>query len=288
MAIDQDTRIRISYRYLRIAPIICVVMLLTAVAIQRTHADCWQTSISAYYFTAAHSAFVASLCAIGMGLIVYKGNSDTEDVILNFAGFFAFIVAMSPTARETVCGPGLPVDFDVMSGTRNTVLAVIITSVVAEVTRIIVDRRSEGEQPSFWARVGTVIGWVLVTLGVVAFFVWPDAFQAHAHNVSAVALFLGIIGVVIANARTAPLRTRDQRFKQAYVSIAWAMTLTLVGVVVVHLTLSGFAHAVIVVEVLLILEFAAFWGVQTAELWGGEGPDPAIGDVTATKAHSRS
>ena len=101
MAIDQEARIRISYRYLRIAPIISVVMLLTAVAIQRTRADCWQTSISAYYFTAAHSAFVATLCAIGVGLIVYKGNSDTEDVILNFAGFFAFIVAMSRVEQRT-------------------------------------------------------------------------------------------------------------------------------------------------------------------------------------------
>ncbi|MEO7060966.1 MAG: hypothetical protein ABI083_14690, partial [Lapillicoccus sp.] len=268
MAVDQETRIRISYRYLRIAPIVCVVMLLTAVVIQRTRSDCWQTSISAYYFTAAHSAFVAALCAIGVGLIVYKGNSDTEDVILNFAGFFAFIVAMSPTAREAVCGPGLPVDFDVMSGTRNTVLAVIITSVVAEVARVVIDRRSEKESPSGWARLATVIGWVIVALGVVAFFGWPGQFQARAHAVSAVALFLGIIGVVVANARTVPLRTVDRRFRRAYVLIAWTMTLTLVGVIVVHLVASGFEHEVILVEVLLILEFAAFWGVQTAELWG--------------------
>ena len=288
MAIDQEARIRISYRYLRIAPIISVVMLLTAVAIQRTRADCWQTSISAYYFTAAHSAFVATLCAIGVGLIVYKGNSDTEDVILNFAGFFAFIVAMSPTARETVCGPGLPVDYDVMSGTRNTVLAVIITSVLAEVARIVVDRSSHKEPPSFWARVTTVIGWFLVALEVVAFFVWPEQFQARAHSISAVGMFLGIIGVVIANARTVPLRTTDLRFRTAYVVIAWTMTLTLVGVIVVHLVLSGFGHAVILVEVLLIVEFAAFWGLQTAELWGGEGPDHAVGDVTPVPAHSRS
>lgn len=288
MAVDQETRIRISYRYLRIAPIVSVVMLLTAVVIQRTRADCWQTSISAYYFTAAHSAFVATLCAIGVGLIVYKGNSDTEDVILKFAGFFAFIVAMCPTARETVCGPGLPADFDVMSGTRNTVLAVIITSVLAEITRMVVDHSSDTEPPSFWARVATVIGWFLVALGVVAYFAWPDQFQAKAHSISAVTLFLGIIGVVVANARTVPLRTRDLRFKTAYVVIAWTMTLTLVGVVVVHLLLSGFGHAVILVEMLLIIEFAAFWGLQTAELWGGEGPDHAVGDVVPLPARSRS
>ncbi len=288
MAVDQETRIRISYRYLRIAPIISVVMLLTAVLIQRSRADCWQTSISAYYFSAAHSAFVATLCAIGVSLIVYKGHSDTEDVILKFAGFFAFIVAMSPTARETVCGPGLPVDYDVMSGTRNTVLAVLITSVLAEATRIVVDRSNTTEPPSFWARVATVIGWFLVTLGVVAFFVRPDQFQASAHSISAVALFLGIIGVVIANARTVPLRSSNPRFRAAYIVIAWTMTLTLVGVILVHLALSGFGHAVIVAEVLLIVEFAVFWGVQTAELWGGDGPDHLLGNAAVVPAHSQS
>lgn len=279
MAEDQGTRIRISYRYLRIAPILCVVLLFTAVVVQRTRSDCWQTSISAYYFTAAHSAFVAALCTIGVALIVYKGGSDTEDVVLNFAGFFAFIVAMAPTTRETLCGPGLPADLDVTSGTRNTVLAVIITAVVAEIARVVVDRSSDPEPPSLWARVSTLVGWVIVALGVVVFFVAPATFQAMAHNVSAVTLFLGIIVVVVANARAVPLRSLNLRYRTAYVVIAWTMTATLVAVVVVHLLAAGFAHVVLLAEVLLILEFAVFWGVQTAELWGGDGPDHAIGDV---------
>ena len=123
---------------------------------------------------------------------------------------------------------------------------------------------------------------------MVAFFAWPDQFQNRAHSISAVALFLGIIGVVIANARTVPLRISNPRFRTTYIVIAWTMTLTLVGVVVVHLALSGFGHAVILVEVLLIIEFAVFWGVQTAELWGGDDPDHAVGDVTPVPAHSRS
>lgn len=272
MDVDEAERVRITYRYLRIAPIVCVVMLLTSVLIQRSRADCWQTSISAYYFTAAHSAFVASLCAIGIGLIVYKGHSDTEDVVLNFAGFIAFIVAMCPTPRKPVCGPGLPADFDPMPGTRNTVLAVLITALVAEVARQLINRRSDKPAVSGWARRATAVGWVLVIVGVVTFFAWPDGFQAHAHGVSAVALFLGIIVVVFINAQTVPQRKQDRRFRTAYVAIAWAMALTLAVVVVVHLAVRGFEHAVILAEVPLILEFAAFWGVQTAELWGPEGP----------------
>ena len=61
-----------TYRYLRLAMIAVVVMLFVAVGAQRAAATCWQTSISAYYFTAAHSVFVAALCAIGACLIVYK------------------------------------------------------------------------------------------------------------------------------------------------------------------------------------------------------------------------
>ena len=93
-----------TYRYLRVSTVVVTGLLMVAVLRQIVAAGgCVQTSISAYYFSAAHSAFVAALCVIGASLIVYKGSTDTEDVVLNFAGFLALVVAFVPTAREYTC-----------------------------------------------------------------------------------------------------------------------------------------------------------------------------------------
>ena len=45
-------------------------------------------------------AFVFSLAALGACLIAYKGNDAVEDVLLNFAGFMAFVVALVPTTVD--------------------------------------------------------------------------------------------------------------------------------------------------------------------------------------------
>ena len=100
-----------TYRYLRGGIPVMLVMLATALIIERAGATCWQTSISAYYFTSAHGVFVGSVCVVGALLIVYKGNKDTEDVLLNLAGIVGFVVAFVPTSRpvllcgESGCGP---------------------------------------------------------------------------------------------------------------------------------------------------------------------------------------
>jgi len=155
-----------TYRYLRLAMIAVVVMLFLAVATQRKDATGWQTSISAYYFTAAHSVFVAALCTIGACLIVYKGNTDTEDVILNFSGFLAFVVAFVPTQREPLFGPGLPAAYEVGIGVRNNVLALIVTGVVAEIARVVINRNVDHQPLSSWAKRATLIGWAVLAVGI--------------------------------------------------------------------------------------------------------------------------
>ena len=101
---DRDTALD-TYRYLRGGIPVMMVLLAAALIIERAGATCWQTSISAYYFTSAHGVFIAALCAIGTMLIVYKGSRDTEDVLLNLAGILAFVVAVVPTSRPVLlCG----------------------------------------------------------------------------------------------------------------------------------------------------------------------------------------
>src|SRR6266705_2138388 len=92
-----------TYRYLRIGMIGAVVLLAVSIAIERSKVSCWQTSISAYYYTPVRAIFVGTMIAVGLVLIVYKGRRPGEDVCLNFAGMLAPVVAVAPTTDVGKC-----------------------------------------------------------------------------------------------------------------------------------------------------------------------------------------
>ncbi|MBL0145963.1 MAG: hypothetical protein IPP48_09525 [Chitinophagaceae bacterium] len=58
-----------------------------------------QPSIS-HYYSVMHIVFTGTLCVLGGFLITYRGNSHYkyENMVSNFAGIFAFGVAMFPTS----------------------------------------------------------------------------------------------------------------------------------------------------------------------------------------------
>lgn len=57
----------------------------------------WQPTISHYYFSVAHIAFVGILVVIGALLVAYRGRSSRENWLSNFLGLLAFLVAIFPT-----------------------------------------------------------------------------------------------------------------------------------------------------------------------------------------------
>ena len=63
-----------TYRYLRGGMVVMVLWLGAGVIGAAINSQCWQGSISAYYYSAAHSVFIASVCAIGVLMIVYRGQ----------------------------------------------------------------------------------------------------------------------------------------------------------------------------------------------------------------------
>jgi hypothetical protein len=264
-----------TYRYLRGGMAVMIVMLGAAVIGERLTATCWQTSISAYYFTTAHSTFIAALCALGVQFIVYKGSSDTEDVLLTFAGILAFIVAMVPTTRPVLlCGRyGLPAEYEVKHAITNNVWAVVIALVIARVVSWWLYRRTNTARPkSVWGTVSVYINRAVMALGLVALVFFRNWFDSNAHGVAAVIMFLAIIATVVT---TAFLVSRQDDAKSPhrhlyymlYQGIAAAMIVTLIAVVVLHFALDSWNHWVIVVETALILEFTVYWVVQTIELW---------------------
>src|SRR5438093_10452256 len=85
-----------SYRYLRIGIIGAVVLLAISDLIEHLKTHCWQDSISSYYYTPVRSIFVGTLFAVGLSLIVYTARTVWEDLCLNLAGMFVFVVAVAP------------------------------------------------------------------------------------------------------------------------------------------------------------------------------------------------
>lgn len=271
---DRDTVLD-TYRYLRGGIPVMLVMLGAALLIERSHATCWQTSISAYYFTSAHGVFVAALCGVGTLLIVYKGSKDTEDVFLNLAGILAFVVAFVPTSRPVLfCGDAsLPDGAVTGQAIVRNAWALAVALVVARVVSWWMYRRTgTGRSRSFLGNVAVWVQRAILAVGVVTLTAFPDWFVTNAHGIAAIAMFLAFIVTVLINAFLAGRQDEDKcphrrTYHIAYQVISAAMVVTLVAAVAVHLILSDFNHVVLVVEVALILEFGAYWVVQTIELW---------------------
>jgi hypothetical protein len=265
----------VTYRYLRAGMGVLVLMLGIAVVGERLTATCWQSSISAYYFTAAHGIFIAALCGLGIQFIVYKGNSDSEDVLLNLAGVLAFVVAMVPTARPMLlCGPSdLPPDYTVNAGITNNVWAVVGSLVVAQALLWWSYKKSPNRRrPSALGIAALVIFWAVLLLGLAAFIFLRDQFNSYAHGASASIMFLAIIATVsgtafLANRQDADKSPHKRGYVLFYRAIAVGMLVTLVLVIVLHFALDAWNHWVIVIETLLIAEFTAYWVAQTVELW---------------------
>ena len=54
----------VIYRELRVAMVVVMVMLAAAVIAERRSATGWQSALSEYYYTSAHSIFIAALLAL--------------------------------------------------------------------------------------------------------------------------------------------------------------------------------------------------------------------------------
>ncbi|BBZ66465.1 hypothetical protein MINS_18940 [Mycolicibacterium insubricum] len=299
-----------TYRYVRLILVAVVAALFASVTLTAKAAQwCWQPSISAFYYTHAHAVFIGALCATGVCLIAYKGMNRTEDILLNFSGFLALVVALVPTtppAGGAACGEWLPTVGEPWAAVDNNIGAVLIGAalgllVFAAVRAAAVPppqsaaelAASDDTEPDALARIiEFVLRWaqlvvpvaVAATLvvGVVWFFADRASFATDAHGAAAIAMFAGIIAVVVLYAcysaqHSCHCHTRGW-FAVFYAVIAAVMTVTLALTGWVHYHHPQWEHWLLWLEVLLITEFALFWAVQTADSWNGpyDAPMPAL------------
>jgi hypothetical protein len=266
-----------TYQYLRIAMVGVVVLLVASVLFERAEVDCWQTSISAYYYTPVKAILVGGLMAIGLCLIVIKGNSSWEDSFLNFAGMLAPIVAVVPTSTAGTCwsiepNPRPVVDGElapwVIANIDNNVKALLVVGIIGLVVALVLGIRS-GDLPAalrdggWGTRVGLIGAVVIIVGGGLAFLYWDD-FYTKAHSVAAIAMFVFLAAVVAIHAN----EHREERDVYFWLYTAIAVLMVVVAIVI-FAAKSKWDHAVLALEAIEIALFATFWLAQTVEHWDG-------------------
>jgi hypothetical protein len=274
-----DTAAITTYRYLRLSMVGVVLLLAIAIAIERSQVDCWQTSVSAYYYTPVRAIFVGGLMAIALSLIVIKGSTSWEDATLNAAGMLAPIVAVVPTSDVGTCWSAaprpLPVDDDgtlatwVVANIDNNITALLVTGIVGLIVAAIIatiatrNLRAIAEVGAVQMRLGLLGAMAFLIGGAVTFVLWDD-FDTRAHGLAAATMFFFL---AIAVAQNAWQRRRDPG-PRTYFWLYAAISTSMVTAAAVMFPLgSGWDHMVLVLEATQIVLFAAFWLVQTKEHW---------------------
>lgn len=285
-----DDAARKTYRYVRMGMVGAVLLLGTSVLLEHHDAPngCWQTSISAYYYTPARAIFVGALLAIGLSLIVIKGSSILEDAALNVAGMLAPVVALVPTSDLGSCWSIPPTPLPtidnptgddplagwVIANIDNNIRALLVTGFVGLLAAAVVGgiavaaARKRGERRVIANAVtdanrGIVIGLVAAFGALIAsallFEHWTK-FSTRAHGYAAAAMFVAL--AVAAGVNAWECRRCGRRwYAGVYAAIA---VLMIAGA---GFMATDWDHKVLIVEVVDISLFALFWSVQTKELW---------------------
>ena len=292
-----------TYRFLRLGMLVAVSLILVAQAQEWVVTGDVESSISAYFYTSVHGIFVGALFILGACLIIYRGSgrraddigskSSKEDAVLNFSGFLAFFVATMPTTPVKYCKSSeLPGCSKVAEGTSTGLWALVIVWIAVEVGFFVMtSSETLADIRRYFNRI-RVARLVTLTVMVIYFCAprglydflhlpWSQVIFDNRHNMAAVSMFLGIVYVVFVNAKSAKASSepRAQRAGRWYRFISRLMVLTIAAVIISHIVnrifYKGwiFEHDVILLEWLLIAEFAAYWLVQTVELWNVDNRD---------------
>ncbi len=273
-----------TYRYLRGAMVALLLALLLSVVLQwwtGTDRSCWLGSLSAYYFTPARTAFVGSLVGLGVALVVYQGHSPEENVLLDFSGFMALLVAAVPTVPDLRCGPS-PLEettAQIAAGIAVSVPTLATIAVLVLLALVVLRLRSAGagtrSRPTRSTVVVSVVCSLVIAVELVLVAVLRGRLVPVAHGVAATTMVLGAVAVMVSSAvrveerhgLTPAERRTAAAYRRTYLAIAVALGALLALVVAAHLLVAGFDLAVLLAEVAVLVLFGAYWVVQTVELW---------------------
>lgn len=281
-----------TYRYLRMAMVAMIVLLGAAVVIEwsKTDPHCLQTSISAYYYTPVRAIFVGALITIGVCMVVLKGNTETEDILLNVAGILAPGVALVPTPGQGRCHSVPVVLGDAGANVSNNMLALFVVGVPCLLLAAFFIVRDRVRQPDGWTPMyvlGLAVAVLIFGGGLAWFLLDRSGFIGHAHYAAAIVMFACIVVVVLVNAEQYRHKHADPHSPANRYSVIAVAMVVVPLLMVAWKKVFGWDHAVLGIEASLIVLFAAFWISQTEELWN-EGLRQELPRSQATPSPLRS
>jgi hypothetical protein len=285
MVIKQGDPVRLTYRYLRVAIVAVVLVLFVSLTMQivadhgrlASGEEWWHGSISAYFYSPVQSIFVGTLVGIGTCLIAIKGRRGAEEVLLNFAGMFAFAVALVPTPLDAAMCTAEPYCLDVPERVGNNMGTLLLVGGLVLLLATWPRRRDlrGREGLDLW------LTWLTWAATGVWLLVWPASFLAVAHYAAAVLLFACLVGVAWINGsdhevtaqafeRLRGMSAAAYRVWYRWIAVAMAAVLVvgLATMVVLDRFLPDlFPQTLFVVETLMMLVFMLFWTLQTIQFW---------------------
>lgn len=285
MVIKQGDPARLTYRYLRVAIVAVVLVLFVSLALQivadhgrlASGEEWWHASISAYFYSPVQSIFVSSLVGIGTCLVAIKGRRGAEEVLLNFAGMLALLVALVPTPLAADMCTAEPYCVDVPERIANNVGTLLLVGGLVLALATWPRRRDllTAHGLDLWL---TWLAWAATGVWLLAS---PETFRSVAHYLAAVLLFACLVAVAWINgsdrAVTAQALERLRGMSAAayrvwYRWIAVVMAVVLVVGLTTMVVLDRwfpavFPQTLFVVEAVLMLVFALFWVLQTIQFW---------------------
>jgi uncharacterized membrane protein YkgB len=248
---------------------------------------CLLGSISAYYYTPVHGFFVGTLVAIGISLFAIRGNTVAEDTLLNFAGVLAPFVALVPTEKApTNCHPLLDTtnrDLNIANNAGALFVAVGAAFLVIGILSIV------GYRPDKPSLIASLVALAVYGVALGLFLAARTWFTENAHPISAIGMF----GLLAINALVNGYNLYETRKHQpepppgqlrkrvvwrfnTYTAIGTFMVVAaLVFLFIVRPLWNQWVFGLEAVEIGL---FAAFWLVQTVELWDN-GLRPKVPDA---------
>jgi hypothetical protein len=265
-----------TYRRLRIALIGTSVLIAAAVLREwwATGWRCLQPSISAYYFTPAQGALVGALVTAGACMAVIRGNTQWENTLLRLGGGVMPIIALVPTPDAGDCR-SVPATIGATgAAVANSIAALLVVGLGGIAVAVVLALRSgpTGISLNTADRAGFAAGVVLYLATAVTFLWARPAFLRYAHYVAAGILFACLVAVVTINAwsyghrRAGGFQPTATDYANRYAAVAVVMVGSVVLMFGWRLAF-GWDHAALWIEAALIACFAAFWAIQTQELW---------------------
>jgi hypothetical protein len=274
------------YRNLRIGLGVTALMVVVSIIIQSTykrwHIDkhCVQSFLSDYFYTSAHSIFVAGLLGLATLFFIYRGTTDTENVLLTLAGVGALTAALVPEGAGYVnlCPPlFIPDKVDVATAIRPNLFAIVAALALAWVITLFQRCRKDAEGNPIprmkkstggkWAR-GILL--LVVVAGLIALLTPGFNSRDIAHAVAGVLLLSSFIATVFTTAFVASRETALHRFyKIFYWACGGVMLLTFVAILMAEHRWPDFFRPRLGtwVEGAVLAEFCVYWVVQTFDLW---------------------